>query len=129
MADKVTDSILKSIRDAIGLPEEDSSFDVDLLMHINTYLGTLTQVGTGDPSVIVSDDSTTWEQFLLPEMNTPSIFQAAKTYVLINTKMAFDPPTPTSQQYMKQASDEILWRLTIAENEVIRRKEEDLDGG
>lgn len=124
MPEEVKGSILTSIRDAIGLPSGDSSFDSDLIMHINTFLGVLTQVGTGKPDVLIKDATTTWEDFLDPEMNTDSIFHSAKTYVLINVKMIFDPPTPTSQQYMKQSSDELLWRLTVAEDEVKRRKEE-----
>lgn len=128
MANDTKVSILKSIRQAIGLDPEDNSFDNDLIMHINTFLGILTQAGAGNETVTVTGETETWDDFLLPELNTPSIFQSVQTYIFINVKMVFDPPTPTSQQYMKQASDEILWRISVAENEAQRRKEETTNG-
>ena len=41
------DSILTSVKKSLGITEEYEHFDADILMHINTALMTLTQIGVG----------------------------------------------------------------------------------
>ena len=43
----ITDSILTSIKKMLGIMEEYEHFDTDLIMHINSVLGILTQLGVG----------------------------------------------------------------------------------
>ena len=40
-----TQSILDTVRGAMGLVEDDSSFDSELIIHINSHLATLYQNG------------------------------------------------------------------------------------
>jgi hypothetical protein len=85
----VTQSILNSIKKGIGLPETDTSFDVDVLMHINSVLSILAQVGVGPANGIMIEDSTaTWESLLGsdPRLNM------AKTYMYLQVRLLFDPP-------------------------------------
>ena len=41
------DSILTSVKKIIGISEEDESFDTDLIMHINSVIMILHQLGVG----------------------------------------------------------------------------------
>ena len=41
------ESILTSIKKMLGIPEEYDHFDPDLIMHINSVLSILTQIGVG----------------------------------------------------------------------------------
>ena len=39
----ITDSILLSVKKLIGINEDDDSFDVDIIIHINSAISTLFQ--------------------------------------------------------------------------------------
>ena len=43
----ITGSILTSIEKMLGIMDEYEHFDADLIMHINSVLGILTQLGVG----------------------------------------------------------------------------------
>ena len=107
----VETSILKSVRSAVGLDAEDSSFDLELLMHINGSIMILHQNGIGIP-IQVEDEDAVWEDFKNPmQADANSMFSAAKTFIFIKTKILFDPPPPSTIKYMAEAADEYLWRL------------------
>lgn len=107
----VETSILKSVRSAVGLNAEDSSFDVELLMHINGSIMILHQNGIGMP-IHVDDENAVWEDFKNPiQVDANPMISAAKTFVFIKTKILFDPPPPSTIKYMAEAADEYLWRL------------------
>lgn len=107
----VETSILKSVRSAVGLDAEDSSFDLELLMHINGSIMILHQNGIGMP-IQVEDAEAVWEDFKNPmQADANSMFSAAKTFIFIKTKILFDPPPPSTIKYMAEAADEYLWRL------------------
>ena len=44
------ESILTSIKKLLGIAEDYTQFDVDLIIHINTVLSILGQIGVGDES-------------------------------------------------------------------------------
>ena len=59
------ESILTSIKQMLGIPEEYDHFDPDLIMHINSVLSILTQIGVGPSEGFqIEDDLATWEDFL-----------------------------------------------------------------
>ena len=107
----VETSILKSVRSAVGLDAEDSSFDLELLMHNNGSIMILHQNGIGMP-IHVEDVDAVWEDFKNPmQVDANPMFSAAKTFIFIKTKILFDPPPPSTIKYMAEAADEYLWRL------------------
>lgn len=107
----VETSILKSVRSAVGLDAEDSSFDSELLMHINGSVMILHQNGIGMP-IHVEDEEAVWDDFKNPlQADANSMLSAAKTFIFIKTKILFDPPPPSTIKYMAEAADEYLWRL------------------
>ena len=104
-------SILKSVRSAVGLNAEDSSFDLELLMHINGSIMILQQNGIGMP-IHVEDEETVWEYFKNPmQADANAMLSASKAFIFIKTKILFDPPPPSTIKYMAEAADEYLWRL------------------
>lgn len=81
------DSILLSIKKMLGIEEEYTHFDADIIMHINTVLGILTQLGVG-PSTgySIQDATNTWDEFI-----TGSNLEMIKSYIYLRVKMLFDP--------------------------------------
>lgn len=112
-------SILRDIRVAVGLDTHTSDFDTELLMHINSAIGTLNQNGVG-AFLVVQNEEETWNDLQNPlQIEGNKYFQMVPLFMTISTKLLFDPPPPSSVQYHAQNSDQILWRLKIAYEEPI----------
>lgn len=106
----VEDSILKSIRKLIGgIDADEGPFDTDLIIHINTVLQTLNQLGCGKENFMVTGNDETWSDFL----GSPTIIlNWVKTYVYLKVRLYFDPPSSgTLMQAMKEQADELEWRI------------------
>ena len=106
------DSILTSIKKLLGITEEYTHFDNDLIMHINSVLMILTQMGVGPPEgFMIEDDSETWDEFVDEESN----LAAVKSYIHLKVKLLFDPPTSSAvMESMNRMITELEWRLNVA---------------
>lgn len=104
------ESILQSIKKMIGITEEYTAFDVDIIMHINSVFMILNQIGIGpEKGFSIQDETALWSDFL-PEGNKN--FEAVKTYMYLKVKFIFDPPLSSSvMEAMKQMINELEWRL------------------
>ena len=104
-------SILKGVRGALGLGIDDTSFDHELVIHINGALGTLVQNGVIKPLVVSSVDQV-WDDLKDPEtIEYDYMFEQVKLFVFVKTKILFDPPPPSTAKYMDDYATELLWRL------------------
>lgn len=105
-------SILISIKKLLGLSEEYAPFDTDLIIHINTFLGVLNQLGVGVTNFKITGATETWADFL--SGSDPGLLDECKTYVYIRTKLVFDPPSSSIvTQALKETMNELEWRLNI----------------
>lgn len=85
----MTDSILTSTKAALGIAEEHTSFDPELILFVNSVLSRLTQLGVGpEEGFRIDDKSSTWEDF----MGTSAKLNMAKSYMYLRVKLLFDPP-------------------------------------
>lgn len=109
----MNESILQSIKKLLGIDEEYDHFDPDIIMHINTALSVLTQLGVGpENGFFISDESATWNDFLGDEVNK---FEGVKTYVYVKVRMVFDPPTSSAAaDSFNRTINELEWRLNVA---------------
>lgn len=106
------DSILTSIKKLLGIEEEYTQFDSDIIMHINTVFLNLTQLGVGPAEGFsIEDDSATWDDFI----GDSNQLQAVKTYVYLKVKLLFDPPLSSSvTESINRIISELEWRLNVA---------------
>lgn len=106
------DSILTSIKKLLGIAEEYTQFDEDIIMHINTVFLNLTQLGVGpEEGFAIENDAASWEDFI----NDNIQLQAVKTYVYLKVKLLFDPPLSSSViESMNRMIAELEWRLNVA---------------
>ena len=104
-------SILNSTKKILGLTEDDTSFDLDILLHINSVLAILTQVGIGPEEGFTIEDSTpTWEAFV----GTDKQLSLVKTYVYLKVRLVFDPPTTSfAIESFNEQVRELEWRLNV----------------
>jgi hypothetical protein len=121
-------SILKSVKKVVGISATDTSFDEDILMHTNTALATLNQLGVGpEGGISVYDDSATWASVF----GTDQRYSAVKSYVYAKVKLLFDPPTTSFLlEALQENVREMEWRLnTVRETDNFEPNETVLDGG
>lgn len=110
----LTKSILKDVRQALGLEETNADFDTELLMHINSAIGNLNQVGAVK-FLIVQNESQTWNDLQdLTQTAGNQLFPMVFSYIALSSKLIFDPPPPSAVEYQTRNLDQMLWRLKIA---------------
>lgn len=104
-------SILNSTKKVLGVSEDDQSFDVDILMHINSAFSTLNQLGIGPEQGFSIEDATpTWDAFIGEDARLNSV----QSYVYLRVKLLFDPPALSFViQSMERQIEEIGWRLNV----------------
>lgn len=105
------DSILTTIKKLLGIEADYTQFDSDIIVHINTVLMTLCQLGVGpDSPASITNEMDTWEQIFGEEKNV----EAIKTYIYLKVKMIFDPPTSSFVlDAMNKQANELEWRLNV----------------
>ena len=103
-------SILTSIKKVLMIDVADTSYDVDVMMHTNSALSTLTQMGIGPPAgILVEDASTTWDDFV-----SDNRLNMLKSYVYLRVRLLFDPPSnPKVFSAMQTEISEYAWRLNV----------------
>lgn len=107
------ESILLSIKKLLGLPPEDTSFDLDIIININAAFSTLYQIGVDDKSITIENDSAIWSDYIY----NSNILNLVKQYVFMKVKLAFDPPSSSSvMDAYKQQIAELEWRINIETN-------------
>ena len=102
----MNESILDSVKDFLDIPVEESEtyFDAQLIIHINTFLRRLNQIGVGVENFSITSNAQKWSDFLLNEDK----YKQAKEYVFLRTKQIFDPPTNSSAS---KAYDDVIKEL------------------
>lgn len=105
------DSILTSIKKLLNISEEYEYFDSDIIMHINSTLLVLTQLGVGPPEgFFISDKFAIWDDFI-----GDANLEMVKSYVFLKVKLLFDPPTSSAaMEATNRLISEFEWRLNIA---------------
>lgn len=109
------ESILTTIKKMLGITADYTHFDTDIIIHINTTLMTLNQLGVGpERPAMISSDYDTWDSVF---GNTKDI-EAIKTYIYLKVRLTFDPPTSSFVlDAMNRQANELEWRLNLQTEE------------
>ena len=111
------DSILTSIKKLLGMAEDYTHFDADIIMNINTEFMSLKQLGIGPAEgFMIEDDSATWDEYINVEENPDklTLLSAVKSYIHLKVKLAFDPPINASViESINKRISELEWRLNV----------------
>jgi hypothetical protein len=110
------DSILTSVKKAIGIEEEDLSFDLDITMAINTAINRLSQIGVGPDGFVITDKDDLWSDLLGDRKD----LEGAKTYIIQKVRLMFDPPqSGFLVEAINKQLTELEWTLNIQAERVI----------
>ena len=102
------ESILTSIKKLLGITEDYTHFDTDVIMHINSVFMILMQLGIGPAEGFsITGDSEVWSDFL----SDATWFESVKSYVYLKVKLIFDPPqSGTLLNAIEKQVSEFEWR-------------------
>ena len=120
------DSILTSVKKIIGISEEDESFDTDLIIHINSVLMVLNQLGVGpEDGFSITDKSAVWTDLI----GDNKLIEAVKTFVGLKVRLIFDPPTSSAVlDSINKTISELEWRINVmVENKANKTGGEEID--
>lgn len=110
---EITESILTSIKKLLGIDENYTHFDADIIMHINSVFSILTQMGVGPAngfSITGKDEQ--WSEFIADNVNA---FSLVKSYVYQKVRLLFDPPLSSAAiESINRQISEFEWRLFVA---------------
>lgn len=111
----MSESILLSIKKLLGIDAAYTAFDEDVIIHINTALSVLRQLGVGPESGFkITGSSETWGDLL----GDSEKLEMTKTFIFTQVKPIFDPPSNSFVlSALKEESEELSWRLNIAAEE------------
>ncbi len=111
MSSNKNESILLSIKKLLGVDSEYTDFDMDIIIHINTILSNLVQIGIGPKDGFsITDENSTWSDFIGDDVRLEQV----KSYVYLKVRLLFDPPTnSTLIDSINKNARELEWRLYI----------------
>lgn len=104
------DSILTSTKGFLGITEDYTHFDPQIIMHINSVFFILNQLGVGpNEPYRIEDKNDDWSDF-----TSATDVEAIKSFVYLRVRLLFDPPTNAALlSAMKEEIREIEWRLNV----------------
>lgn len=108
----VRDSILASTKKNLGIPDGETGFDDDVIMHINTVLNKLNDLGVGPVNGFMIDGrDDRWVDFILPD---DLRYNSVKTLMFLQVKLYFDPPgTPHHISALDEQIKELEYRIHV----------------
>ena len=83
------DSILDSIKQMVTGNVEDTNFDRELIIFINSALSIVNKLGVGPDGYKITSKNNVWSEFLLDRTD----LELVKTNVYLRVRLMFDPPT------------------------------------
>jgi len=105
------ESILVSVRTSLGILPGVTDFDEEIIIAINSAIFALSQIVEGLTSPFsISDDTALWTDLY----GTLTNIESVKSYIILKTKLEFDPPgTSFLQQSYNNQVEELAYRLMI----------------
>lgn len=100
-------AVLSDIKKLVGIYEEDTNWDLDILVSINTAMATVNQIGL--PFTLV-DSNTTWNN-LTTDVPLQSLL---KSYLWMKVKQIFDPSqSNNAKDAMTNLLNELEFRIMV----------------
>lgn len=105
------ESILISVKNMLGIEADETAFDTELILHINSVFMVLYQLGVGPTwPFTISGPKEAWSDFL----NDQSYITLTKSYMYLKVRLLFDPPqSGVLHEAMERQVEECEWRLNV----------------
>ena len=105
---KIKSSILNDVKEAVGIVQDYTVFDNQLIICINSVFSTLHQLGIGPEEGFYIDGSETkWEDYVESKR-----FDFIRSYMIMKVHVMFDPPTSSvAMEALEKQIAEYEWRI------------------
>lgn len=123
------ESILNSCKIMLGIDPDETVFDQELIIHINSVFNVLHQIGVGpqDDIFIIKDETSEWSEFI--DESEIDTIQMVKSFMYLKLRLIFDPPTNSfAITSFETQMKELEWRLNV-EADPTKLIYEESDGG
>jgi len=117
---------LITIKKLLGIDEENTDFDSDIMMYINMALLNLLQLGIGpEEGFMITNAEQTWSDFL----SDSSLLLAVPTYIHLKVKMIFDQQAMSSimRDICQSECEQLEWRIREQNEYINHLKEKELE--
>lgn len=124
-----SDSILDSIKKVLNVGPDDTDFDTDILMHINSVFAVLQQLGIGpETGFYIDGPDQTWTDYLGEDSLHINM---VKSYMAAKVRILFDPPVSSAvMESLNRICSEFEWRANVAaENKALEDEKNESDIG
>ena len=106
----MSDVILESVKEDLGIPISVTSFDNTLIRNINSVFMILTEFGVGERGFVLVTGDEEWTDYI-QDINQ---LEVVRTYVYLRVRSMFDPPTTSFVlQALKEQISELEFRLNV----------------
>lgn len=113
MVSPYNESVLNTVKKLLGIPEDYDAFDIDILLHINTVLAIMQQIGAVKPDATVESDKTIWSDIIKDSAQ----YNYARSYIVLKVRLLFDPPQSSAvREAIDKSISEMEWRLTVTDS-------------
>lgn len=103
-------SILMTVKEGNDVEADDTSFDKELINHVNSTIAMLTQLAVGRPGFKITGYSETWEEYITDIVQ----LEMAKEYITKKVGMLFNPPRSSFLlDNLRKQLDELEYRLNL----------------
>jgi hypothetical protein len=105
-------SILNSVKKILGISEDYTAFDIDIITHINSVFSIITQMGIGPSEGFFIDDVLSeWSDFT----SSSNLYNMVRSYMYLRVRILFDPPNNSFfLSAMEKQIQEYEWRLSTS---------------
>lgn len=107
-------SIITTIKKMLGIAEDYTPFDTELLFFINSAIMDLSQLGVCSSDFQITEDGNeTWDDLLF-DSSQNGLLNGAQKFIYIKTRLVFDPPNSGYvTTALQKELDETTWRLRV----------------
>lgn len=104
-------NILESIKKVLGLSDEYTAFDQDIIMHINSVLSDLHLLGIGPVDGFqITDKTALWSDYLDNDLTLNNV----KTYIALRVRLLFDPPASSfAIEALNNQIQAFEWKINV----------------
>lgn len=104
-------TILNDIKTTLDFAsEEDTGFDLRLIMELDGIVGELSQLALLNPAFVMSKDAE-WDSLLY--INDPNLLRLTKQFIYINIRLKFDPPAGSVLTSLEKSLQSTAHRIII----------------
>ena len=106
-------SILDTIKDRLGVANDDDTFDTDIIDAINAQFADLHAIGIGPAEgFAIEDNNAIWDDFV----SDITVLNSVKEFIYIGVRLVFDPPTSSALlTSLQNRLSKLEWRLNVRE--------------